>query len=95
MAQPLAGPPAHLDEQLFCVASILWLWIVEEQRPDRWDVTGASICIVGAVVIFLAPRPLAYGRAKVRLSRLARFSDSEYDWAKFSPAGCGQMGTIR
>jgi small multidrug resistance family-3 protein len=42
---------------VYIVASILWLWIVEEQRPDRWDVTGASICIVGAVVILLAPRP--------------------------------------
>ncbi|MBR1090730.1 YnfA family protein [Bradyrhizobium manausense] len=41
---------------VYIVASILWLWIVEGQRPDRWDVTGASICMVGAVVILLAPR---------------------------------------
>ncbi|MGY4510234.1 YnfA family protein [Bradyrhizobium sp. USDA 3650] len=42
---------------VYIVASILWLWIVEGHRPDRWDVTGGSICIVGAVVILLAPRP--------------------------------------
>lgn len=42
---------------VYIVASILWLWIVEGQRPDRWDVTGAAICIIGAVVILAAPRP--------------------------------------
>ena len=42
---------------VYIVASILWLWIVEGQRPDRWDVSGACICIVGAAVILLAPRP--------------------------------------
>lgn len=41
---------------VYIVASILWLWIVEGQRPDRWDVTGATICLVGAVVILVAPR---------------------------------------
>lgn len=42
---------------VYIVASILWLWIVEGQHPDRWDATGASLCIVGAAVILLAPRP--------------------------------------
>lgn len=42
---------------VYIVASILWLWIVEGQRPDRWDVTGAAICIIGAVVVLAAPRP--------------------------------------
>jgi small multidrug resistance family-3 protein len=27
---------------VYIVASILWLWIVQGQRPDRWDVTGSS-----------------------------------------------------
>ena len=25
-------------------------------RPDRWDVTGAAICLVGAAVIVAGPR---------------------------------------
>ncbi|RVC73839.1 hypothetical protein EN766_19855, partial [Mesorhizobium sp. M2A.F.Ca.ET.046.02.1.1] len=29
---------------------------VEGLRPDRWDLGGAAICIVGASVILLAPR---------------------------------------
>jgi small multidrug resistance family-3 protein len=26
-------------------------------RPDRWDIIGALICLVGVVVIMYAPRP--------------------------------------
>ncbi|BCP53229.1 UPF0060 membrane protein [Kaistia sp. 32K] len=36
--------------------SILWLWIVEGARPDRWDMTGAAICLAGASIILFAPR---------------------------------------
>lgn len=42
---------------VYIVASLMWLWIIEGQRPDRWDLSGAAICIVGAVVILAAPRP--------------------------------------
>jgi small multidrug resistance family-3 protein len=41
---------------LYIVASLLWLWAVEEVRPDRWDISGAAICILGAAVILLGPR---------------------------------------
>lgn len=41
---------------VYILASILWLWIVEGQRPDRWDMTGAAICLAGAMVILLGPR---------------------------------------
>lgn len=41
---------------VYILASLLWLWIVESVRPDRWDVTGASICLIGAAVIFIGPR---------------------------------------
>ena len=36
--------------------SLLWLWMVEGQRPDRWDAIGALLCIAGAMVILLGPR---------------------------------------
>ena|SRR5688572_31365988 len=41
---------------IYIAASLAWLWGVEGLRPDRWDVIGATICIVGAGVILLAPR---------------------------------------
>jgi small multidrug resistance family-3 protein len=40
---------------IYIASSIAWLWIVEHQRPDRLDITGLVICLVGAAVI-LAPR---------------------------------------
>lgn len=41
---------------IYIAASLGWLWLVEGVRPDRWDFTGAALCIVGASVILLAPR---------------------------------------
>ena len=42
---------------VYIAASLLWLWAVESVRPDRWDVTGAAICLVGAAIILFGPRP--------------------------------------
>lgn len=42
---------------VYILASLLWLWGVEGVRPDRWDVLGAVICLVGAAVILFGPRP--------------------------------------
>lgn len=41
---------------IYIAASLVWLWAVERQRPDHWDVLGAAICIIGAAIILLAPR---------------------------------------
>jgi small multidrug resistance family-3 protein len=44
---------------VYIAASLSWLWVVEGTRPDRWDLVGAAVCLVGAAVILLGPRPLA------------------------------------
>jgi small multidrug resistance family-3 protein len=44
---------------VYIVASLLWLWVVEDVRPDRWDVLGALICLVGATIIVFGPRAAA------------------------------------
>ncbi len=41
---------------VYIVASLAWLWTVEGARPDRWDVLGATLCILGAGVILFGPR---------------------------------------
>jgi len=41
---------------VYIAASLIWLWVIEEQRPDRFDLTGAAICLVGAAVILLPSR---------------------------------------
>lgn len=42
---------------VFVVLSLLWGWWIDKQTPDRWDVIGAAIAIVGVAIIFYAPRP--------------------------------------
>ncbi|MCC6789650.1 MAG: YnfA family protein [Hyphomonadaceae bacterium] len=42
---------------VYILASLAWLWAVEGARPDRWDVLGATICVLGASVILFGPRP--------------------------------------
>ncbi|MEO6194797.1 MAG: YnfA family protein [Thermoanaerobaculia bacterium] len=41
---------------IYILASLLWLAVVERVLPDRWDVLGAAICLVGACVILFSPR---------------------------------------
>lgn len=41
---------------IYILASLLWLWLVEGDRPDRWDLIGAAVCLLGAAIILWAPR---------------------------------------
>ena len=43
---------------IYVAASLGWLWAIEGTRPDRWDVTGALICVIGAGIILFGPRSL-------------------------------------
>jgi small multidrug resistance family-3 protein len=56
VASDAAGRTYAAYGGVYIVASILWLWFIESQRPDRWDVTGAAVCLVGAGIILLGPR---------------------------------------
>ena len=38
------------------LSSLLWLWLVEGVRPERWDLIGVTLSLSGAIVIMLAPR---------------------------------------
>ena len=42
---------------VYIVASLGWLWAIEGFRPDKWDVTGAAISLIGAAIILWMPRP--------------------------------------
>lgn len=45
----------------FIVLSLLWGWMVDGQRPDRWDGIGAAIALVGVAVIMYSPRAISNG----------------------------------
>ena len=41
---------------VFIVGSILWGASLDGFRPDRWDLIGAAICLVGMATIMFGPR---------------------------------------
>ena len=41
---------------VYVTAAMVWLWLVDGVRPDRWDYLGAAMCIGGMAVIAFAPR---------------------------------------
>jgi small multidrug resistance family-3 protein len=41
---------------VYIASALLWLWLVEGARPDRWDLIGTAICLAGAAIILWGPR---------------------------------------
>lgn len=54
--------PAHFGRVyaayggVFVVLSLLWGWLVDGRPPDRMDVVGAALCLLGVAVIMYWPR---------------------------------------
>lgn len=55
-------PDAHFGRILaayggiFVAGSIAWGMVADGYRPDRWDIAGAAVCLLGMAVIMYAPR---------------------------------------
>ena len=41
---------------VFIAGSLLWGVVFDGFRPDRWDIIGSAICLVGVALIMYAPR---------------------------------------
>lgn len=41
---------------VFVAGSLAWGVAVDAFRPDRWDLAGAGLCLLGVAVIMYAPR---------------------------------------
>jgi small multidrug resistance family-3 protein len=41
---------------VFVAGSLAWGMLVDHFRPDRWDILGATICLLGVAIIMYAPR---------------------------------------
>lgn len=44
---------------VFIAGSLLWAMAVDGFRPDRYDLAGAAVCLVGVAIIMYAPRAVA------------------------------------
>jgi small multidrug resistance family-3 protein len=55
-------PEAHFGRVLaayggvFIVGSLIWGVVFDSFRPDRWDISGAAVALVGVAIIMYAPR---------------------------------------
>jgi small multidrug resistance family-3 protein len=38
------------------VSAIIWGRIVDKMKPDRYEIIGFIVAVIGALVIFYAPR---------------------------------------
>ena len=41
---------------IYILASLAWMGLVEGARPDRWDLLGGAVCLLGAGIILFGPR---------------------------------------
>jgi small multidrug resistance family-3 protein len=41
---------------VFVAGSLVWGAILDGYRPDRFDIVGAAVCLVGVGIIMYAPR---------------------------------------
>lgn len=55
----LAGRAYAAYGGIYIIASLGWLWQIEGQRPDLWDLAGAALCMLGAALILFAPREIS------------------------------------
>jgi small multidrug resistance family-3 protein len=41
---------------VYVTIALVWLWRVEGVTPDRWDVIGGAVTLVGMAIMAFAPR---------------------------------------
>ena len=41
---------------VYVATAVAWLWLVDGQTPDRWDLVGAAVSVAGMVIIAFGPR---------------------------------------
>jgi small multidrug resistance family-3 protein len=41
---------------IFIISAIIWGRTVDKKKPDRYEIIGSIVAVVGALVIFYAPR---------------------------------------
>jgi len=41
---------------IYIFSAILWLWFVDGIKPSHWDILGASVALIGMMIIMFAPK---------------------------------------
>jgi small multidrug resistance family-3 protein len=54
--------PAHFGRVyaayggIFIITSILWGMFIDKKKPDRYEIIGSAVAVMGAMIIFYGPR---------------------------------------
>ncbi|SES15299.1 YnfA family protein [Rhizobium sp. NFR03] len=54
--QPAAGRSFAAYGGIYIAASVLWMWLTEGVRPDRFDLAGVVLALAGTLVILMPGR---------------------------------------
>ena len=41
---------------IFIISSLIWGRIVDKKQPDRYEIIGSFVAVIGAIIIFYVPR---------------------------------------
>jgi small multidrug resistance family-3 protein len=41
---------------IFIIMALIWAWKVDGFKPDKWDIIGALVAVIGACIIIYMPR---------------------------------------
>ena len=41
---------------IFIIMSVLWGWVFEGISPDRFDIIGTIVAVIGVIIIYYMPR---------------------------------------
>ena len=41
---------------IYIATALVWLWLVDGVRPDRWDMLGVGVAVGGMMLIYFGPR---------------------------------------
>ncbi|WP_172379526.1 YnfA family protein [Vibrio sp. Vb339] len=41
---------------VYISVALIWLWLVDGERPTTWDLVGGSVALLGMAIIMFGPR---------------------------------------
>ncbi|MFA0086594.1 YnfA family protein [Vibrio sp. 10N.222.51.C12] len=41
---------------VYISVALLWLWVVDGEKPTTWDLVGGSVALIGMAIIMFAPK---------------------------------------
>ncbi|MFM2642580.1 YnfA family protein [Vibrio chagasii] len=41
---------------VYISVALVWLWLVDSEKPTTWDFVGGSVALLGMAIIMFAPR---------------------------------------